>query len=53
MACLEDEDKKNIVRRFTLDFFCTHFKLTRDLFSKNEKSILVHVIYFLLLLRFN
>ena len=41
MACLEDEN--SLVKRNTLDFLYSHFKLTRDLFSEKEKSILVHV----------
>ena len=46
MACLETkEDAKGLVKRNTLDFLFSHFRLTRNLFSETEKSILVHVSF--------
>lgn len=47
MACMEDENL--LVQKACLDFMFSHFKLASDLFSEEEKNILVEAALNLLI----
>jgi len=47
IACLEDENV--LVQKMALDFMYSHFKLASDIFSDNEKFILVEAALSLLI----
>ena len=47
IACLEDENV--LVQKMCLDFMYSHFKLASDIFSENEKCILVEAALSLLI----
>lgn len=47
MACLEDDNL--LVQKAVLDFMFSHFKLASDLFTEDEKTILVEAVLNLLI----